>query len=281
MLCKWMMESDIFGEELHLLIEEIKRQGMEVQIASYVPLRSGQTYLDIYKEDDCVVFFGSIGFAQQVRAESSWVPAIYFNEVNYKFTTYFWKLKDLLLTNDFLIIPYGHLKEKGELLMKELGLEETIFIRPDSPCKIFTGQIIYKEEFDKRIEQLGFYEVAPSELCIISPPRNIINEWRFIVSDHKVITGSQYRKDGASHRERTWPQEAWAIAQEAASRSWEPDRLWTIDICQTKSDFYVLEIGSISVGGLYACDPEPIVREVSRIALEDWRATTSPDGAGG
>lgn len=24
--------------------------------------------------------------------------------------------------------------------------------------------------------------------------------------------------------------------------------------------------------GVYACDPEPVVREVSRVALEDWEA---------
>jgi hypothetical protein len=53
---------------------------------------------------------------------------------------------------------------------------------------------------------------------------------------------------------------------------YNPDRAWTLDICMTEhGNFYVLEVGCFSCAGLYAMNFETVVREISRIALEDWK----------
>lgn len=271
MRCNWLIESDVFLEDLHLLADEVRRQGMRVGIASHVPLHSGATYLDLFDPGDCVFFYGSIEFGEQVQREASWTPGVYFDRRNYDFTAYVQHLGHLMLAQEYMVVPYGDLGQKRRFMMEFYGQEDTIFIRPNGPDKRFTGQLVHDESFDLMIDRLGFYDLGPGELCVVSPPRNIIGEWRFVVADRLAIAGSRYRRDGKHCVEQACPDEAWELAQRAAAREWQPDRIWTIDICQTKVDFYVLEIGSVSTSGFYACDRQPIVREVSRIALEDWQ----------
>lgn len=57
---KWLLENDIFNEELDPLIEEIKKQGMEMKIHNHVPFEGDESWLKLYNEDDCVIFWGRV-----------------------------------------------------------------------------------------------------------------------------------------------------------------------------------------------------------------------------
>jgi len=57
-----------------------------------------------------------------------------------------------------------------------------------------------------------------------------------------------------------------------AQLSYEPDPVWVLDICQLKNgSLKIIEVNSFSCSGLYACDMNPIVENVSRLAEKDWR----------
>ena len=43
-----------------------------------------------------------------------------------------------------------------------------------------------------------------------------------------------------------------------------------MDVGELEDELAVVEINSFSAAGLYCCEKEPVVREVSRIALEMW-----------
>ena len=50
-----------------------------------------------------------------------------------------------------------------------------------------------------------------------------------------------------------------------------PDPVFVIDICKADDgNFYLLEIGSFSCAGLYACNLEKIVSAVSKAAIEEY-----------
>jgi hypothetical protein len=271
----WLFETDVFDEGISRLVDEVKRQGMEAHIASYLnnqPGVSEASYLDLFPPHSCVVFYGSLNFAKQVRREATWLPAPYDEGPAHRCVTYYPPLGEHLLAQDYTMLPYGELRRMKKKLYKRHGLSETLFIRPDSGNKIFTGQLVYAESFEKSLDRMGFYEVPSSELVVVSEPRVIKAEWRFVVADHRVIAGSQYRRNNEKEVSPIVDDRAWELAEKVAAEGFQPDRVWTMDICRSGADhYYLLEIGCFSCAGLYACEAEPIVREVSRIALEEWK----------
>ena len=64
---------------------------------------------------------------------------------------------------------------------------------------------------------------------------------------------------------------AFELADKIAKEDWSPDRAYTLDICKCYGSYYLLEANSFSCSGLYESNTEPIVREVSRVALEEWK----------
>lgn len=203
----WLIESDTFGEGLGRIRDEIRKQGMRVEIVSYIPAQSGMTYKDLYGPDECVVFYGSLEFAEQVRRQTTWVPGVYHTRDNFRCVSYYPQLAKYLLNSDYIMIPYGELMRQQSFLFSCLGEDDAVFIRPDVGYKIFTGQLIYRERFERDVQRLGFYEVKPSELCVVSRPRNLINEWRFVIADRKAIAGSRYRHNTAYDEDPGYPPE--------------------------------------------------------------------------
>lgn len=246
---------------------------MKAVIASQSEIRAGASYLDCFAPGNCVIYYGSLEFGERVRRESSWIPGVIHNRKAYRCRNYYPKLGKWLLAEEYAFIPYGDLPRIKDSLFEKYGEADCIFIRPDSGSKPFTGQLLELERFDKDYQNLGFYQLEPETLCVVSPPRNVENEWRFISVDRKIITGSQYRNGEKLYRLRCNEGPAFELAQEIANAGYDPDRVYCIDICQTKNgNYYLLEIGCFSCAGLYTCNKETIVKEVSRIALEEHKA---------
>jgi hypothetical protein len=265
---QWLIESDVFDKPL---AEEVRRQGFPIQSCNYVPYKSGESYLKSFESHSCVIFRGSLEFSDQVRKEATWVPGVYYNKEKYFCSRYYPFLRNLLLAEEYIMLPYGDLKAKEDFIFDCVGADNAVFIRPDSGHKRFAGKLLYRENFQKDIDYLGFYEVQPWEICVLSRPRNILNEWRFVVVGCKVISGGLYRSDGKKDERSSYTQKALDLAQLSA-RMYQPDRVFIVDICNTVADnYYVLEIGCFSCAGLYQQSNLPlIVSSVSRIALEEW-----------
>jgi len=71
------------------------------------------------------------------------------------------------------------------------------------------------------------------------------------------------------------PNAAMDFARNVASREFQPDRVWVLDICETdKGEMRVVEINGFSSSNWYSCNLRDIVSAVSRIALDDWKLST-------
>jgi hypothetical protein len=271
----WLLETDVFHENLKLLVAEIKRQGMRVEMACY---HRTDHYLSLFHQDDCVVFYGSLNFAEIVRREAPWIPGVYYNKTAYDCSRYYPDLAQYSLLNaDYVMLPYDDIIRRKDFLLNAVGEQGCVFIRPCSGSKLFTGTLICAETFDKDVGYLSNYGTSSSDMCIIAPPKNVEAEWRFIVVEDCVITGSQYRANNKTDVQPTYPIEALALAKKVAASGYAPDTAWCIDICRTTvGNYYLLEIGCFSCAGLYACDLEIVVREVSAAALRDWQQVNTP-----
>lgn len=279
---KWLVEDYERDGSLQPLMDEIKKQGMHLEVVKYEPFESGE--YNQYEVDDCVVFYGSLNLGKQLQKQKGWIPGVYCNFQNLCCIVYYSHWGKYLLNRDYIILPLMEIKRRKDYIYKTLGIDDCIFIRPDSGSKTFTGQILIKEEADKELGILEGYAGKPSDqiIAIISTPKIIYAEWRFVIVNKKVVAQSQYRrtvednivgqsieiglniKEGCSVGARI-------LAEKIANEEWQPDKAYTLDICQDPEGYWLLEANSFSCSGLYACNPEDVVREISKIALDEWK----------
>jgi hypothetical protein len=267
---KWLIEDYEHDSSLQPLMDEIEKQGMQLEVVKYVPWQSG-TY-DQYPNDDCVVFYGTLNLGRQLQREKGWIPGVYCNFQNFCCVTYYSYWAKYLLNSDYIILPLLEIKRREDFVFDMFGIADCIFIRPDSGAKTFTGGVLKREEIDREFEGFQTYAGRPLDqiFTIISSPKKIFTEWRLVIVDKKVVAFSQYKKDGKLNVKKKIESGALKLSEEIAQEDWQPDIVHVLDICRTGDEYSLLETNSFSCSGLYSCNVEPIVREVSRVALEEY-----------
>jgi hypothetical protein len=270
---KWLIE-DAFAEDTKPFIDAVEKFGFE-----YKRIKQKHYEIidinDLFPGESCVVFYGSLGLAKRIKREARWIPGVYYDVPKYNCVNYYAVLGKYLLNENYIMLPFGELTRQKEFLYDRLGMDRALFIRPNRGDKIFTGQLVLKENFDKDVEYFGFHTIDPFELVVVSEPRNIDAEWRFVVAEMKVIAGSQYRENERVAVDARYPKEALDLANEISS-CYHPESTFVVDICRTKSGNYrLMEVGCFSCAGLYACNREAVVQSVSDIAVKEWESYQS------
>jgi hypothetical protein len=112
--------------------------------------------------------------------------------------------------------------------------------------------------------------VNPENLVVVSSPKNIINEWRLVISQGEIIAASQYRdKFGKKYISGADDKVLDYAKNVLIETCFEPDPVWVLDICEKEDgSLKIVEIGIFSCAGLYACDMSKIVENVSSVALK-------------
>lgn len=152
-------------------------------------------------------------------------------------------------------------------LFEKFGIEGRIFVRPDSPLKSFTGQTISNAEFEKDFDYLGFFDFPRDLPIVVSSPKEVLREWRFVVANKEVVTGSQYYEHGQRQQQSVTDSDALAFAQLVARSEYQPEPVWILDVGECPDKQYrVVEIGAFSYAGLYNCDLDAVADAVSREA---------------
>jgi hypothetical protein len=275
---KWVIEH-IFDDDVRNIVDSLEANNVEHKIVSD-PIYDGK-WKDLYGPKDCVITYGSIQFGNMVHRQSPWVPGHYGTFQNYLCSVYYPYFGDHMLNSHYMYLPFSTLLDKKYFIFDTMGEEDTVFIRPDSGNKTFTGKAVYKERFKREVELFGFYDTPRETMCLISTPKNIVEEWRFFIVDDEVVCGSTYKKS----RHAVAPHNPFRMIDcvtdddQAAMKAhnvlgelkWQPDRVWCMDICKTKEgNFYVLEIGSFASAGLYDCETTELVRKINRVAVDEW-----------
>lgn len=265
---KWFIEHFDDHNGTHRLRAEVLRQGYEVEYMEYLPLQSGS--YDVFGEGDCIITQSSINLAQQIMKDKpKWVPGPWLTAENYKCTHYYPRLGPFLFNDPYIVMPRGDVPRHLNLLNSWLGKDDCLFIRPDSALKPFTAKVFKMDLFEKDWEWVKEF-TDPESLIVISSPKNILGEWRFVVAGTQIVTSSQYQLNKKFDMAPSYPEEAKTLA-EAVAQVYQPDPMFVIDICLgADQKFYLLELGAFSVAGLYACDMEKIVKAAAEVAEKEW-----------
>ena len=282
----WLIEDFDEDNSRLSLIEEVRRQGMQCEVIcpicySYLPylstkLPSGKRICDLFENDACVIFQGSLNLARQLQREKSWIPGVWCSLHNFKCSVYYPYFAKFLLNSEYFFVPVADLLRRKDELYRRFAVDTCLFVRPDSGFKTFTGRPIPYEEFSSDYEWMVEFS-DPDSLALISNPKPIDAEYRFVVAERKVIAGSTYRIDGdlkyipvdlKSDRDRG----AWEFLDSVFEEKeiWTPDPVFVVDVCISNDNYYILELNSFSCSGLYACDLQAVVKSASDLAVKEW-----------
>jgi hypothetical protein len=148
-----------------------------------------------------------------------------------------------------------------------------IFIRPDGGDKSFTGRPLDLQDFDKFWTNDVVCGAKKEELVVVSTPKNIRGEWRYICTNQKEILGvSLYKYNDQRTYIPSAPEKATKLASEILAVGWYPDPVFTVDICEDMDgNYWLLEMNSFTSAGTYAAPKGPIVKRVSEIAEDEWQ----------
>lgn len=270
MKVKWLVESFERDMAIDYLVNEIRLQGMECSVVEYIPFESGS--YNQYNNNDCVVFHGSLNLARQIQREKGWIPGVICNFDNFKCSTYYSYWGKYLLNDDYIMLPMMEFYRRRHSIYNWYGCDNTVFIRPDSGSKTFGGMTLYKEDIDREFDLIKSYAGKQVEdiLVVVSTPKVISKEWRIVIADKKVVASSQYKENGKLYIKEGCDAGAINLALLIAEEEWAPDIAYTLDICKSNDDYYLIEANSFSCSGLYDCHLPSVVRSISNVALKEW-----------
>lgn len=272
---KWIIEKHLLDRALPTgrpnLAEALMRQGIETLVIDRKP-----GFFDVENlpkwENECVVAYGTVQFVTLVNRarRGAWQPGSFYRPDNLSYASFSPHLGDIMLNDDYVVLPFGEFVRRG---LKPWG--SSVFVRPNSVAKLFTGHVIPEKDFELEINSLKqLSNVMPDDLIVISSAKNIIAESRFIIAEGKVVAGSTYNWDNILDVRSDYPPSCYELATEVARRDWQADTVYTCDIALTLINGSpvprVVELNAFSCSGLYACDTNEIAEAVSTAAWNEW-----------
>lgn len=201
-----------------------------------------------------------------IKDRHTWIT--FYDKEKYNCDKYYPYFNDYLLNDNFVLMPFGIVLKNQQFLYETFnGLKgESLFFRPNSGNKVFTGKSIHYEEFSYSLQvEKQCYNVSPEELILIAPHRTLEEEWRVIVGciddNNSILSSSSYRKEGENIEEEGCPEEVKNFALEILNNTdYKPHMVFAMDIAKTSMDeLKLIEINAFSTCGLYKCKLEPIV----------------------
>ena len=174
----WIIEAETWHKRIEEeLVTEIERQGRHVKMITYRPFDDDATQLlNMFDEKKCVISYCSLNLARKIDKHAPWTPSIYCTLKNYECYNYYPYVGALILNSDYFMIPYGELMRMKDRLFKIFGQDNSIFIRPSSGFKLFTGTLLYNKDIRKQLDQIELYGIEPHNIIVVSSPKTIIRE---------------------------------------------------------------------------------------------------------
>jgi hypothetical protein len=278
----WIIEKDVFPKYEDKFIAAAKKLGHD-SFAVPMDMFSGRPpeFYDSkgkqirYQQDD-VFFHGSINACRWLYRNTNWNIEV--QDKVFDWNHYAPKFRnENLLNGEYSIQPIGniyHYLTSGGFTPRDEP--SRVFIKPVNGYRPFVGRTVSISNLQQEIsliqsESTIFYE----ELCVVASERLIDKEFRFLVVDGRIVTGSQYLDgewDGNLCVQRCEPQDpSWSFAQAMVDQAnYEPAIAWTIDIARCgERGHYVLEINPFSSAGLYAMDLEVAIDTITRKTYEE------------
>lgn len=266
----WRLHTAIFGYETNTAATFLRGLGDSVQIVS-------GSIRDLPPVEQVPVPMPALAITTLQDAAKNHtgpsVPWLYFDARTYDVSYWMPRISSSIpvLNRSGVFLPFGMLQAPCPALLSWVGEECSVFIRPDSGRKLFTGfvakvaaggSLSIGHEHQTRL-------VAPDAMCLVAMAKNMASiEWRFWVVDRKVVASTPYSWD----TEPEWlpaPESCLAVAQAMAANPWQPDLAYVVDVVEHAGQSFLLEINAASTSGVYAAPLEPLLLALRDVAQRE------------
>lgn len=238
-------------------------RGVESSGSPYRVISPSDVYTKHFDDSNSTIVYGTIGSVNYLSREcgfQSWcdLPNLKCSKYFPHYYEYLFNRNGVFLPLELVIRGYRDYNNSYTLFGYEGG-EECIFIRPDSNDKSFTGYIATVDDLEKLKAVVG-----GEVMCYISPPNKDVyeainyREYRFCISNNKVVTGSRYLPEESIDI----PNYVMDKAKEIAKIKYDGQpEIFVIDLIEDEltEDVFLLELGAINTAGWYLMDPIEIV----------------------
>ena len=186
--------------------------------------------------------------AAGLAEQRGWEPCTFLNE-NFAVDVWLTEIADELLNDTARNGTVGSIK-----------FQTPMFVRPCADTKRFDGQVFTPDSFETwKVENANLADVEVS----VSPPKNILREYRLFVVKERVVTGSLYRQAGEVVLSGDVDPEVIDYV-EAVIQLWSPADAFVVDVALTDEGCRVIEFNNINSSGFYESDIERYVDAIER-----------------
>jgi hypothetical protein len=214
--------------------------------------------------DDRVVFRGSLALMLHIHANRRWRPGGWCSFRDLACSTYYAHFGPFLLNRDYTLLPVAEAVRLADDLFARYATRGTLFVRPDSVDKSFTGTLTDRASFTNTFLGTTFDPTTP---VLVARAKKLSYEWRLIVAEGRVIAGSQYRNATDWEDRPGCPDEVLSFATNALERvAWRPAPMFVMDVCDSEDGLRILELNSFGCSGHYLADVQAVVEAASALA---------------
>lgn len=223
-------------------------------------------------ENQCVLVNGSIKMCKLLAEElkHGCYPILFSTFERYKCSAYYSHFGPYLFNDKYAMMSLKELIRQKYDVWGNYGKDGMIFIRPDSGEKTFQAGLLDIIDLSTLWDSNKDVE---HELVLVSTPKNIVWEGRFVVSKQMgIIASSTYRFQGKVTLIPSVPKETTKFCEQLLKDvDYAPDPVFCFDICQdSDKSCWLLEVTSFSSAGLYATDKKAIITKVSEVAETEF-----------
>ncbi|MGF1528897.1 MAG: ATP-grasp domain-containing protein, partial [Candidatus Competibacterales bacterium] len=261
----WIIEREVFADGDGRLIEVARSRGHRIMYWQEAwRLQDDYTPLT----DAVVVFHGSLNIAALIKDKTPWTPGVYCNLNAFEFAHWSAMCADVVVNKQWLLTTVRDLVESPEVIFATLGVEDRLFVRPNSALKPFSGRVVERKHLSYRVLDCGLYYDDIYLEVIVAPVVPLGREWRFVVAKDRVVAGSGYTL-GRFSQGTLFSGREWDFAQTIAERIIPPDDLYVLDVGESMGSMALVELNPFSGADLYDCHREDVVHAVEQIVARD------------
>ena len=259
----WVLEAEVFPESHEAMRSAVLEAGHDVILWNDEWFVTGRWPR---LPDRTVIFHGSLGNAHRIRTEFPWRPGAYCNAPAFHCTAWYPRAQPWLLHQTWRTLPAATLAADPEVALRSLGADDSLFVRPDSPLKPFSGRMLRREAISLKALDHGYYYEDEQLRVVIAPIRTVVREWRYVVAQGQVVAGSAYTAVNRAAMPDDPTGEPWRFASTIAEALAPPEDVYVMDICEADGALHLLELNPLSGADLYGCDRREVVARVSASA---------------
>lgn len=260
----WILESIVFPETHQPLRDAIQHRGHTL-----IDWRDDwwSEGFPAHISNDPIIFHGSLGNAAAIAERLDWSPGSYCPTEAFCCSSWYPSAQQWLVHQTWHLAPANELVANAVAIGERLGSPASVFVRPDSPLKPFSGRVVDVASLSLAALGCGFYYDDESLPVIAAPLRHIGAEWRFIIVGHSVVAGSAYDPSTRAPIPANLDSDATKFAAHIAANIAAPADVYVLDVCECDGDLRLLELNPFGGADLYAADAMAIVDAVSDAAL--------------